>query len=427
MKKHKLSLRRLFSNNKFLIAFSIVVAFIFWIVVALEYAPIVENEIKDVPIQIEMENSVPDKLGLQVFGQTEYTVDITVKGNRYVVGGNLLTADDFEVVAQTAYVNTAGSHTLKLKVTPKDADAEYEILGMSSEYVEVYFDKYEEKEFEVISRIHTDLETLTADNCIFSENDMIINDRTVKVSGAQTQINDIRAVYADITVDKALSESLTYDAPIYLDTNGANANYVKINGEENYTIPVTLPVYQIVNLPTSVAFQNAPADYVSNPIDYTCTPAAVKAAVLMNGGNLPTSIEVGTIDFSDISLGNTVFEFDTNIENVKILDSTSKFTVRIHTANLTEKSLTLRKENVSITGVQNAESVTLASTVPWTVTVIGPQNELAALTDNAVTAQINVATLDLKTGSHKVEMAILVKNTTSCWAAGTYYATLTVK
>ena len=50
MKLKELSLRQLFSNTKFLVVFSILVAFIFWIVVALEYAPVIENEIKDIPV-----------------------------------------------------------------------------------------------------------------------------------------------------------------------------------------------------------------------------------------------------------------------------------------------------------------------------------------------------------------------------------------
>ena len=50
MKTKRFTLRQLFSNTKFLVVFSIVVAFIFWIVVALEYAPVVENEIKDIPV-----------------------------------------------------------------------------------------------------------------------------------------------------------------------------------------------------------------------------------------------------------------------------------------------------------------------------------------------------------------------------------------
>lgn len=427
MKKRKLSLRRLFSNNKFLIVFSIVVAFIFWIVVALEYAPIVENVIEDVPVKIEMENSVPDKLGLQVFGQKEYTVDISVKGNRYVVGGNLLTADDFEVVAQTAYVNAAGNHTLKLKVTQKDADADFEILGMSAEYIEVYFDRYEEKEFEVVPRIVTELESVTAEDCIFSEDDIILTDRTVTISGAQTQIESVKAVYADVEIEQELSESLTYDAPIVLDSNGATTSYVNINGEVSYTVPATLPVYKVVNLPTSVSFKNAPANYVTNPIAYTCTPSTVKAAVLMNGSEMPKYIEVGTVDFAEISPDKTEFTFDTNIENVKILDSTDRFTVRVNAANLAKKTLSLAKENVTVTGAGESKSVNLTSSQPWTVTVVGTNAELAGLTDNSVYAQVNVSDIQLKSGSNKVEMTVYLKNSSSCWVYGTYYATVNMK
>ena len=123
MRNSKLSLRRLFSNTKFLVVFSIVVAFIFWIVVAIQYAPVIDNVVESVPVRIDMENSVPDKLGLQIFGNNSYTVDITVRGNRYDIGGDLITADDFEVVAQTAYVDSSGNHTLKIKANTKDADA----------------------------------------------------------------------------------------------------------------------------------------------------------------------------------------------------------------------------------------------------------------------------------------------------------------
>ena len=186
MKAKKLSLRQLFSNTKFLVVFSIVVAFIFWIVVALEYAPVVENEIKDIPVKIDMNNSVPDKLGLQIFGQSDYTINVTVRGNRYIVGGDLLTADDFEATAQTAYVDSAGKHSLVVKVTAKDANADYEIVSKSADYIEVFFDKYAEKEVEVTPRIISELDDYTADDYMFDKADIIYDTKSVKVSGAQT-------------------------------------------------------------------------------------------------------------------------------------------------------------------------------------------------------------------------------------------------
>ena len=50
----------------------------------------------------EMEESVPEKLGLQIFGDTEFTVDITVSGKRFVL--QTLDSSKFNVTAQTNYV-----------------------------------------------------------------------------------------------------------------------------------------------------------------------------------------------------------------------------------------------------------------------------------------------------------------------------------
>lgn len=43
-------------------------------------SPEVEVTISSVPVKIDMDNSVPAQLNLQIFGDNNYTVDITVKG-----------------------------------------------------------------------------------------------------------------------------------------------------------------------------------------------------------------------------------------------------------------------------------------------------------------------------------------------------------
>lgn len=320
MKAKKLSLRQLFSNTKFLVVFSIVVAFIFWVVVALEYAPVVENEIKDIPVKIDMNNSVPDKLGLQIFGQSDYTINVTVRGNRYIVGGDLLTADDFEATAQTAYVDSAGKHSLVVKVTAKDANADYEIVSKSADYIEVFFDKYAEKEVEVTPRIISELDDYTADDYMFDKADIFYDTKTVKVSGAQTEVNSITAAYADIPIEKKLTQSETIDASVVL-SNGSDldSKYVKINGESNLKIPVTLPVYKMQTSAVSVSFKNTPSDYINSPLVYSISPSRVRVAVLQNGSDTTNSLEIGSIDFTQITPSNGSFTFLAS--NVKQLSS----------------------------------------------------------------------------------------------------------
>lgn len=426
MKLKKLSLRQLFSNTKFLVVFSILVAFIFWIVVALEYAPVIENEIKDIPVKIDMNNSVPDKLGLQIFGQSDYTINVTVRGNRYIVGGDLLTADDFEATAQTAYVDSAGKHSLVVKVTAKDANADYEIISKSTDYIEVYFDKYAEKEVEVTPRIISELDDYTADDYMFDKADIIYETKTVKVSGAQTEVNSITAAYADIPIEKKLTQSETIDASVVL-SNGSDldSKYVKINGESRLTVPVTLPVYKMQTSAVSVSFKNTPSDYINSLLLYSISPSRVRVAVLQNGSDTTNSLEIGTIDFANITPSNSSFTFlASNVKTAKFLDGTTSFNVEVNTDGLSTKKLEPNINSIMITGGSGVSAGNVDLSSIGSVTVVGTQTALASVNANMLEVNINLTNIKLEEGENTVPVTVTLKNSKNCWVSGSYSAVI---
>lgn len=426
MKLKKLSLRQLFSNTKFLVVFSILVAFIFWIVVALEYAPVIENEIKDIPVKIDMNNSVPDKLGLQIFGQSDYTINVTVRGNRYIVGGDLLTADDFEATAQTAYVDSAGKHSLVVKVTAKDANADYEIISKSTDYIEVYFDKYAEKEVEVTPRIISELDDYTADDYMFDKADIIYETKTVKVSGAQTEVNSITAAYADIPIEKKLTQSETIDASVVL-SNGSDldSKYVKINGESRLTVPVTLPVYKMQTSAVSVSFKKTPSDYINSPLLYSISPSRVRVAVLQNGSDTTNSLEIGTIDFANITPSNGSFTFlASNVKTAKFLDGTTSFNVEVNTDGLSTKKLEPNINSIMITGGSGVSAGNVDLSSIGSVTVVGTQTALASVNANMLEVNINLTNIKLEEGENTVPVTVTLKNSKNCWVSGSYSAVI---
>lgn len=429
MSKRKLSLRRLFSNTKFLVVFSFVVAFIFWIVVALEYAPVVDNVVENVPVKIDIENSVPDKLGLQVFGNSEYTVDITVRGNRYDIGGDLITADDFDVVAQTAYVNSSGNHTLKIKASLKDADADYEITGISSEYIEVYFDKYEEKEVEVTAKIVSDLNSVTDEEYMFDEDEIIITTQSVMISGAKTEVDKVTGAFAEIIINDKLTESVTLDAEIKLESVTAEElKHIKINGEDTLTVPVTLPVYKIQTLPVSVAFKNSPTDYINNQLSYTCTPAQVKVAVMQNGSQADDTLEVGIIDFNEIAVDKTVFDFKAaELVDVKVLDGTTNFRIRINLTDFVTQAYTINPSNITLTGINNVESVDVSVENAGRILVSGKTADVAKISADDILGTINLSSVDVSSRGNRVPVTVSLKIKNNCWITGTYYAVVRTK
>lgn len=425
----RFGLRKLFSNTRFLVAFSIVVAFIFWIVVALEYAPVVENEIKDIPVKIDMSNSVPDKLGLQIFGQSEFTVNVTVKGNRYIVGGDLLTADDFDVTAQTAYVDSAGMHSLLIKVTAKDANADYEIVSKSADYIDVYFDKYAEKEVELKPRIISELDSIADDDCIFDEADVFYSNKTVKLSGAQQTINSVTSAYADIYIDKPLSKSDTVDAEVVLTNNGRalDTSYVKINGESSLTVPVTLPVYKLTEVSTEVSFKNAPSGYIGSPMSYTVSPSKIKVAVLQTGSATLNTLNIGSIDFAEITPSNSSFTFAADdIKDVKFFNGIKNFSVDLDTGELSAKELELNRTAISVTKPKTGLEVkSIDYSSIGKINVVGKADELKTINSDDLKASIDLSSTELKQGSNTVEVDVTLSGSDYCWVVGTYRVNVT--
>lgn len=420
MSKRKFSLRRLFSNKKFLFVFSIVFAFIFWIVVALEYAPIVENVIEDVPVTIDMENSVPDKFGLQIFGSRDFTVSIVVKGSRYIVGGNLLNANDFEATAQTAYVNSSGSHTLPVKVTPKNPESEFEIVSVSNEFIEVYFDKAEEKEITVEPRFVSELSSYTGDGYLFNEDDVIMPVSTVKISGAKTIVDKVTKAYADISIDTRLTESETLDVPVVPDNlTDRELSLVKISGSDSFKLPITLPVYKISTLPVSVSFKDIPPSYIDAPLEYTCTPSRVRVAVLQDGGENESSLEAGTISFKNISPTSNVFEFSTDeIKNVKILDSTKKISVRVDVRGFFATAL--KPDNTISVSVENTENYKIDFSSLGNITVVGNSASLPKIKSSDILLSYNTDDVEVGNTPVSVPVTLTLKGSSDCWIFGEY-------
>ena len=135
--KKKQRISDLFYDNRFLLVFSVVAAIAFWLVVVVEFGVEVEREIKGVPISVDYEK-IKNDLGLEAFGQKDFTVDITVSGKKYIVEADDI-IDDFEVRANTSYVNSAGDNYLAVSV--ESNSSLYEIVEKSDDEIKVIFDE----------------------------------------------------------------------------------------------------------------------------------------------------------------------------------------------------------------------------------------------------------------------------------------------
>ena len=437
MNKKFLKLRGLFSNTKFLVVFSIAVAIIFWVIVALEFSPIVDETIRDVPVSVNLDSDALNRYGLQGFGADNFKVDITVEGKRYVVG--VLDADDFDVSADTAYVDTAGKYSLQIKAVPKDNNADYGVIELSTEYIEVYFDKLlTDVSVPVEPRIVSSPQKITEDGLSFDVEDVIVSQPTVTLRGAKTEVEKIKKVYADIDIDKTLSVSTSVDAVLNFDENVKYVEYqdaVKSDGGD-YIVPAHLCIYKDEKIHTGVDFVNAPSEAVAASMKYKVNYDELTFAVLQSkdGVELPKTISVGAIDFNRLSPTDNIFRFDADdmsayVSQNKTVDggikysgSLNSFTVSVDTSNLESAQIALPNNIIKFSDGKNHAYD--ASSIKK-ISVVGTKDQLSKITEANLEATVNLEGVNLSKTGQEVPVTVKVKNNDNCWVYGEYFIRIT--
>lgn len=414
---------KLFYDNKALMVFSFVVAVIIWLVVVISFSPVDTTVIKDVPVTLDLANSVPAQFDLEIFGQSEFSVDVEVSGKRYILS-SAADKNSIRVVAQTAYVDSAGKHTLSLKASKVKESDEFEIVGLSDEYIEVFFDVYMEQDFNLKPKINIDDELVEKG---FVAGEPVLSAETVVISGPATEVRAVNNVFAEIDIDKPLTQTKTQAADINAyNESGAVLHYLSYN-YGNSEVTVTVPVYYVVNKPTSVTFKNAPAAYINNPFGYSINPAQFNAGIQgIDGDNTVESIAIATIDFAQLKPGkNVIIVPSDSIPSVFSLESFKDFEVTVNVTGCKLKTLTVPAENINFVNSPEGYAVKSVTKPVGIVTVVGPEASLSGVTPSELFVTVDLSGADLSAAEQEFAARVSVKNSEDCWVSGSYSVTVT--
>ena len=414
-KKH-ITLREIFSNNKFVFVFSLLMSFFLWLWISIEKSPVVENTVLSVPVEINLEDSIPGKLGLKVFGNENYTVDVTVVGKKFVVGS--LTADDIRVSAQTSYVDSAGTKTLLLKASIA-GNKDFEITALSQNYISVYFDSLKEAEFAVEPKVIANVDKVVSDGLILG--DAVLSNSTLRISGPATEVNKIKGITAEYVINETLSKTTTVTPELKF----AGANEEELKNTEivnNATVTtMTIPVLKRVVLPTTVTFRNVPADSLDSSFRKTVTPANVSAEIQVEKLDQIKEIVVGTVDFNKLDIGTNEFTFNSgDITDYIILNTSIRFVCNVFVENVVAKTMSISTDNLKIENIGEGYSVKVLDSEINNVKILGPEADIEALNDENVSVSLNLDNINLTEGDMVVPVTFSVNYSTSCWASGEY-------
>lgn len=415
--KSKNIINTLFQNNKFVFVFSFFAAIAIWLVVVVTVSPQTTRVIKNVKVTID--ETIPSQFGLMVFGEKEFTVDVTVKGKKYQISNAALSADDISVVAVTKEVENAGYYTLQLKAEPAEENAAYSISSLSTKTVRVYFDTEKAKTFVVEPQVITGNFKIAAEG--FSCGDINISEPTVTINGPSAQVDKIEKVVAKLELFEPLSTNKSAEIPLTVLDSEGNSQFEHISLSKDNVV-VTIPILRVKVVDTVVTFKNAPETYVLNPLKYSITPDKSEFEVLVSEYDSSSEVIVGSINFNELSLTSNKFTFE------KIIDEESgkveTFEVTVDMSDYAQEYVKVPDAKVTKGVVGNTSSYKVSG-LNKSVVIVGKQEDLVNITEDMISVEIDLSTVSLNEGESKTIPAVVTVDSTTCWVYGSY--TVTVK
>lgn len=404
----------LLGNSRAMLIVSFLLALVIWLAVSINESPVVERVVRDV--KVEVDESLPAQLGYKAFGADNLYVDVTVSGKRYEVGDNVLTPEDLTVTAVTSSVDSPGKYTLQLRASANDPNPDFTIVGKSEDTVDVYFDAPTKVDVPVEPVVRSSGNLV--DTSKFVTQDPIPSQTSVAVEGPAAYVERVAHAYAYVDTSGNLKNSEILDATLkIMDEDNKGIPYLTVDAKDGIT--VTIPVYRMTTLPVTVNFSNTPSAYIAEEPSVKISPSTIDVAVDPDKLKNMKEISIGTIDFSRIEAGTTELTLRASDMTEGLPDDEDQtFTVTIEMGNLSTRTITVNRPSIKV--LNNATNLKVTPVrEPLTVTLYGPEEDLAALTASAITFHADLTGKDVEEGSATLTLTPQVSSET-CWAYGTY-------
>ena len=409
MKGNKFNFSKLFYNDRFVMLFSVILAFIIWVALPGNMDDTTYAVIKDIPISIpELGNE------LKVFYMDKTKTSVRVSGNAIILRN--LTKDDIEVTFGDDFTGLESAVQGKFKLTAKKAslanDYSIQANSLDPDEVNVFVDREDAIEIPIESKT----DATVGEN--YHMGTVTLSQKTVTVKGAQTILQKISSAKAVYTFGKELTETQNVEAQLkFYDSNDKeiDSDYFerKYIEADIQSVNIKIPVMKVKPLNVVPKFINAPLTLNTDGGLITISPQTIEIAAPDDDTIDIDSISTKDIDLSRVSPDTSSITVDLVIPSgIKTIGDTSSVTVSFNTGNMTSKNFTVKK--LRALNVPEGKYVTIHSK-SVTVTIVGDKSQLEKMTDSDLTAYVDVS--DINSGGSVTKNAEIVISAQmdQCW------------
>lgn len=402
-----------FNNNKFVMAFSIVLAFIAWIIVASSSQEEMVTTITNIPVKIELSEDAKEE-GLMVFGGENLKAEVTVSGSRLTIGS--VKSEDIEIIAQANSITMPGNYPIQLTAKKVGSNTNFEISSnISPSFVTVMVDRNREVELDVKNLVQYSIDSN------YYAPTPTISEPKIKISGPESIISQIDHIAAVGMINDNLTKTTSINAQLVCyDKYGEviTSDYIQASATE---VNVTVQVLAKKQIDLTVELLNKPSGLEINNDFITIEPSNIEVAVNEDILENLSPINLGSIDLQKVPLSGDEYVFDIVLpigcRNLSAEYDEAK--IKIDMSKMSKKTFmveTFRIENVP----QDKKAECTTSKI--SVTVIGPKEDVDKLTSEQILAKIDISALSEKLGHTEVPIQVIINGNNTCWAYGIYTA-----
>lgn len=422
MKKLTFWIKRMFANRRIAIAFSLIVAFIAWLVISLDQNPVREATFSNVAVSIDVSASAAGDMGLDIVTEDYLTsTNVTVQGPNYIVSS--LKSSDISVFADLSDVTGAGTYVIPLKAQRLNGTSGYSVISVNPGTIKLTFDYIDTREFPVLVKADgiNASAGLIVDEAVVSST----GEANLVIKGSKTNLDLIGSVVALVNEKETIDATKTYDADILVyDSNGSmlNTSGFTLSAQK---VKVTVPVCKKKVLPVTPTFINEP---VSNLGSSLVSNLSVDSVTLIGPPAVIDElqfVELSKIDFSQISTNKRSFDVSFSLpDGVRVLDNVSFVTVNLSLKGYTTKNFNVSKENITFKNVASGCTATPNTDIK-NVVVCGLSTTLANIKSEDLFVEIDLA--GKSAGEYTVTAIVKNKNNLAVWQVGSSTITVTIK
>ncbi|MCH5316435.1 MAG: hypothetical protein J1E05_00540 [Eubacterium sp.] len=418
-KNKKFSIRKLIYNDKYLIICSIFAALVIWVLTSMNLSPETTKRIT-VPVSVDFSGTLAEQLGIQYYGDENVNVEVTISCKKYIASE--ISENDFSAALQTNSITTTGYQSVPIVLNVTE-DAEFTVESYAPTAIMGFYDYTEELTMPVeLNFVNTNF---TAEGYVSGET--TLNQSSVILRGARTYVSNVKRVVADIELESELSESQVVSlTPIALNEIGNKIDNVEIiipEGESALTASV--PILKVQNLRPAVSFVAGPNNAESFlDVKYSVNSVEVGAP---ESAQL-TALNLGTISFSDINLGENTFDFNAaQINGVTVLDGTEEITVTVTVPKEYEtKKIPISRNDLS--PELEGYDITVNSISQKQITIVGDPEVLSGIDKSSLSFSLvpleRSETIDENT--ERCRLTVTISGNGRCWVLGMYTVNVSV-